>query len=148
MKKFVSIILALTMVLALGISAFADSYSDTDERTQSTVVSLDLGSACATWSIPASLELTANKTSDTGTVEITEWKVDAGERWEITCSGDQITFGENDEITANVLFNTVVADSSSSTSQDITVSFAGYDHLAGSYESNISFTLSYSGEMA
>ena len=59
MKKLLAFLLALTLLLSLGVTAFADTYEEGINNTQSRTQTITVNAPALTWTleIPASLEL-------------------------------------------------------------------------------------------
>lgn len=152
MKKFVSIILALTMVLALGSFALADSLSGA--TTGKATVKLELAPAGITWEIPPEITIDSTARSSGGTDKVTvsdDWRVEYGKVWKIGVNDVTVTLtrdGVGAGIGADVEFADLELNNKAgcSTEQAVTVRLRDgeyIDHLAGSYSAEITFECSY-----
>lgn len=153
MKKLVSIILAVAMILSIGSVAMAE------QKTALVKLTADFGDPACTWSIPDKFELTAPSFSDGQNVTIDSWKCELGKVWEIVADDASVTLVGDKALNAeaSVSFTKITAaadDTDSSKTAPVTVSSSidsisyQYPHLAGSltFTGNLSFTLSYNDE--
>ena len=155
MKKIVSIALALTMILSIGILASAET------KPVDVKVIYDFGDPSCEFSCPSSFELTAdNSYMDTESIALTEWKAEVGHAWFVTVENSatatsaggatvDVQASITGELDSNVNENGIGPYSTTADGQ-VTVSTSGSGaseniHLAGSetFNGTITFTISY-----
>ena len=155
MKKIVSIALALTMILSIGILASAET-KDVDVK-----VIYDFGDPSCYFSCPTSFELTKdNSYMVSEKIELTEWKAEVGHAWFVTVTDSttatsaggatvDVQASISGELDRNMNENGIGPYSTIADGQ-VTVSTSGSGaseniHLAGSetFDGTITFTISY-----
>lgn len=153
MKKLVSIILAAAMILSLASVSMAAENGDTKQLEVNLTASLE--PECE-WSIPdSSLTLKeGNSYSDSGTVEIKEWRVVHNYEWTVNVDTNLLTLADGtNTVKANVEFNKIHATEKDASAYSLVTVSVGEpdieelfgDHLAGTIEATgtLTFTLSY-----
>lgn len=152
MKKLLSVILAIAIMMTLSISAFAEDYTVTEEGDKNTTVSLQIGSGY-TITIPQTIAIDAEQLTVDATISASNVKLAQGEEITVTINSDDgfvLTSAESAEAAYTVKVGETEINAGDEvatftndqiTAATLTFSVDATPEYAGTYTDTVTFTV-------